>query len=209
MSYEVSYEKLQKSLSIFADQMKQLETSREKLIKETREVISICSKSIILLHSNKTDEARSLLNTASSLIENLKEYVISDLDRYLWPAEQEFVEAIILKEIKERQPFFSSHEDLNVSLHAYVTGLLDCIGEIKRMIYDSLRKNDLDLSLSLFKIMESIYDMIYPFSFYDNIISGIRKKLDISKRIIDDVRITITEEYRRKEFLSHLDHDHS
>jgi translin len=43
--------------------------------------------------------------------------------------------------------------------------------------------------------------MIYPFSSYDNIIPGIRKKLDVSKRIIDDVRITITEEYRRVSFL--------
>jgi translin len=119
----------------------------------------------------------------------------------LWPAEQEYVEGFILKEIIEKKPFLSDHETLNVSLNAYVTGLLDCIGEIKRMIYDYLRKNDFDFSISLFEIMQSVYNMIYPFSSYDNIIPGIRKKLDVSKRIIDDVRITITEEYRRVSFL--------
>src|SRR3954453_2592060 len=98
MSYSVSFENVQKSLSIFSDQMKQLEISRETLIKETREVISLCSKAIILLHSNKTTEAETLLDKSSLLIKNLRNHVIFDLERYLWPAEQEYVEALILKE---------------------------------------------------------------------------------------------------------------
>ena len=174
-----------------------MEINRETLIKETREVISLCSKSIILLHSNKILEAGTLLDKSSLLIKNLKDHVIFDLDRYLWPAEQEYVEAFILKEIVDRKPILSSYDSMNVSLNAYVTGLLDCIGEIKRMIYDCLRKNNIDFSSSLFEIMQSIYDLIYPFSIYDNIVPGIRKKLDVSKRIIEDVRVTMTEEYQR------------
>ena len=143
-----------------------------------------------------------MLDKSSLLIKKLKDHVIFDLDRYLWPAEQEYVEAFILKEIVDRKPVLSSYDLMNVSLNAYVTGLLDCIGEIKRMIYDCLRKNNIDFSSSLFEIMQSIYDLIYPFSIYDNIVSGIRKKLDVSKRIIEDVRITMTEEYQRIAFLN-------
>lgn len=202
MSYSVSFDNVQESLNLFSNQMKQLEINRETLIKETREVISLCSKAIILLHSNKILEAGTLLDKSSLLLEKLKDHVIFDLDRYLWPAEQEYVEAFILKEIVDRKPILSSHDSMNVSLNAYVTGLLDCIGEIKRMIYDCLRKNNIDFSSSLFEIMQSIYDLIYPFSIYDNIVSGIRKKLDVSKRIIEDVRITMTEEYQRTAFLN-------
>jgi translin len=202
MSYSVSFDNIQDSLNLFSNQMKKLEINRETLIKETREVISLCSKSIILLHSNKILEAGTLLEKSSLLIKNLKDHVIFDLDRYLWPAEQEYVEAFILKEIVDRKPILSSYDAMNVSLNAYVTGLLDCIGEIKRMIYDCLRKNNIDYSSSLFEIMQSIYDLIYPFSIYDNIVPGIRKKLDVSKRIIEDVRVTMTEEYRRTAFLN-------
>jgi len=201
MSYSINFGNVQTSLNIFSDKMKQIEKIRETLIKESREINSLCSKAIILLHSSKISEAEALLNKSSLLIKNLKNHAVFDLDRYLWPAEQEYVEGFILKEIIEKKPSLSDHETLNVSLNAYVTGLLDCIGEIKRMIYDYLRKNDFEFSISLFEIMQSIYNLIYPFSFYDNIILGIRKKLDISKRIIDDVRITITEEYRRISFL--------
>lgn len=201
MALDVNYSRMQDSLNEFSTHLKQIESSREKLIKENREIIAYCSKAIILLHSNNINDATNLINNAFNLIKDLREFVISDLDRYLWPAEQEYVEASILKEIVEKKPIISNHLDLDVSLNAYLTGLLDCIGEIKRMIYDNLRRNDFDTSLSLFTIMQSFYDYIYPFSFYDNIIPGVRKKLDVGKRIIEDVRITMTEEHRRQDFL--------
>ena len=89
MSYSVSFNDVEKSLGIFSHQMKQLEISRETLIKETREVISLCSKAIILLQRNKIPEADTLVDKSSSLIKNLKNEVILDLDRYLWPDEPE------------------------------------------------------------------------------------------------------------------------
>jgi translin len=202
MSVETDFSKMESSLNEFSIHLKQVESSREKLIKENREIISFCSKAIILLHSNNLKDATDMISRALDLIRDLRKFVISDLDRYLWPAEQEYVEACILKEIVEKKPSISSHIDLDVSLNAYIMGLLDCIGEIKRMIYDNLRRNDFETSLSLFAIMQSFYDSIYPFSFYDNILSGVRKKLDVGKRIIEDVRITITEEQRRKDFLN-------
>jgi translin len=202
MDYSVSFENVQNSLNGLSSQMKELEQRREALIKETREVISLCSKAIILLHGDKVKDSETLLNSASSSIKKLKDYVICDLDRYLWPAEQEYVEAYVLKEIVERKSSLSGHDELNVSLNAYVTGLLDCTGEIKRMIYDNLRKNNHGYSLSLFEIMQSIYNLVYPFSVYDNLIPGIRKKLDVSKRMMEDVRITMTEEYQRTMFLN-------
>ena len=202
MSYKVNFNDVQTSLNEFSERMTQLESNREALIKETREVNLLCSKAIILLHQNKLAEAETLLEKSSILINNLKTHVIFDLERYLWPAEQEYVEASILKEIVQKKSNISNHYTLNVSLNAYVTGLLDCIGEIKRMIYDCLRKNEFDFSISLFEIMQYIYSLIYPFSAYDNVLPGIRKKSDVSKRLIDDVRITITEEYRRSLFLN-------
>jgi translin len=50
----------------------------------------------------------------------------------------------------------------------------------------------------LFAIMEEIYNAIYPFAVYDNIVSGLRKKLDVARRLIEDIRATVTEESRRK-----------
>jgi translin len=50
----------------------------------------------------------------------------------------------------------------------------------------------------LFAIMEEIYNAIYPFAVYDNIVSGLRKKLDVARMLIEDIRAVVTEEKRRK-----------
>ena len=39
---------------------------------------------------------------------------------------------------------------------------------------------------------------IYPFAVYDNIVYGLRKKLDVARMLIEDIRATMTEEKRRK-----------
>jgi translin len=49
----------------------------------------------------------------------------------------------------------------------------------------------------LFATMEEIYNAIYPFAVYDNIVSGLRKKLDVARMLIEDIRATVTEENRR------------
>lgn len=205
MTDEGMYSRLQISLNEFTNHLVQIESSRDTLLKENRDIIASCSKAIILLHSNKITQASEILKHTLTSLQSLKKLVISDLDRYIWPAEQEYVEAVILLEIMEKKEFLSNNTDLQVSHNAYLTGLLDCIGEIKRMIYDKLRINDFETCVSLFDIMQSIFDYAYPFAIYDNIVPGVRKKLDVSKRIIEDVRITITEEIRRKDFLKRLE----
>jgi translin len=50
----------------------------------------------------------------------------------------------------------------------------------------------------LFATMEEIYNAIYPFAVYDNIVPGLRRKLDVARMLIEDIRATVTEESRRK-----------
>jgi translin len=45
--------------------------------------------------------------------------------------------------------------------------------------------------------MDKIYGIIYPLAVYDNLMPGLRKKLDVSRILIENVRAIITEEQRR------------
>ena len=47
--------------------------------------------------------------------------------------------------------------------------------------------------------------MVYPFSVYDNLIPGLRRKLDVSKMLIEDIRAVITEETRRAIMIDAVD----
>jgi translin len=72
------------------------------------------------------------------------------------------------------------------------------VGEIKRLVYDSMRADNGRSAESLFAVMEEIYGAVYPFAVYDNVVSGLRKKLDVARMLIEDVRAAVTEESRRK-----------
>jgi translin len=91
-----------------------------------------------------------------------------------------------------------SMRELDVTGESYLTGLLDCVGEIKRLVYDRMRSGKGKDAEKLFATMEEIYNAIYPFAVYDNIVSGLRRKLDVARMLIEDIRATVTEESRRK-----------
>jgi translin len=128
-----------------------------------------------------------------------------DLQKYLYIAEQEFVEAFCLFSISENS-VIPSMKALEVSDVSYVMGLLDCIGEIKRMIIDKIRAEGTSNVNDLFELMDKIYGTIYPLAVYDNLMPGLRKKLDVSRILIENVRAIITEEQRRTKMIEMLEH---
>lgn len=89
-------------------------------------------------------------------------------------AEQELVEAYALRSVMDGSTI-PSMDDLQVSGPAYLTGLLDCVGEIKRLVYDRMRAGKGQSAESLFAVMEEVYGAVYPFAVYDNVVAGLRK----------------------------------
>ena len=192
----MSFTNVHSSLEEIYRELRNIEERREILIKNTRDMVMLCSKSIIALHNNEMDNACIKISQAKLMLDKFKEYAKTDLQKYIAVAEQEFVEAYVLKSIVEESSLPSKTE-LNVSGSSYLTGLLDCIGEVKRMVYDRMRAGEAEDATKLFAIMQDLYSIVYPFAVYDNLIPGLRRKLDVSKMLIEDIRAVITEETRR------------
>ena len=200
-------EKIKISLQSINNELQSIENRREHLIKESRGVVILCSQSIISLHQGHIQESQLKLDKAKDLYSSLKILAQGDLLRYLSMSEQELVESILLMSIVKNETL-PGLDEIGVSSQAYLFGILDCIGEIKRMVYDMVRLGRYEQAETLFAVMQEIYSNIYPFSIYDNIVSGIRKKLDICKILIENTRELITEESRRSiliESLKNLD----
>ncbi len=195
--------KVQASLDELQEQLKSIEERREKLITGTRKIVILCGKSIVAMHRNEIDEGREKIEEARLLLNEFRPYAKTDLQRYMADAEQEFVEASMLKSICEGTPL-PLREDLNVSGPSYITGILDSIGEIKRLVYDRMRTSQTPDVMRLFGLMQELYNAVYPFGVYDNLIPGLRRKLDISKMITEDIRAPVTEHSRRELMINAL-----
>jgi translin len=191
---------LESSLSLASKKLDAVSARREKLIKESRDIISLSSKAIVCVHTLDTDSARKLCTQARKQLVALRKVAGADLTKYILVPEQEYVECSTILSVTEKK-LIPSMQDLGVSTESYVLGLLDTVGELKRSVYDKIRQDNLNEAESLFETMEELYVSISPFAVYDNIIRGLRRKLDVSRVLIEDTREAITEEVRRKEFI--------
>ena len=176
--------------------LKDIEERRNTIIKGTRDATIMCSKAIVAIHSHRKNESMEYIEKARKLLKQFRDLGKDDLQKYLNMAEQEYVEAYCLFSITENS-ILPSMKSLEVSGISYIMGLLDCIGEIKRMIIDKIRSEGTSSINSLFELMDKIYGIIYPLAVYDNLMPGLRKKLDVSRLLIENIRAIITEEKRR------------
>ena len=191
------------SLPIISKELEKTNSSREFLIKNNREVIINCSQAIIAIHKNDLNSAKLKIKKAKMLLAKLKQKTACGLDRYLLTPEQELVEAIALLSIIEGKQI-PTYKSIKVSGESYILGLLDCIGELKRQIIDQIRIGNSKNAENLFEIMENLYLMLYPFATYDKIVKESRRKLDVNRILVEETRLVLTEEIRRREFIKNI-----
>ncbi len=191
------------SLSKIAKDLESVQDAREFLLKNTREIIILCSKSIIAVHKGDLTVGKNNLKQAEILLKKYKKKATGGLERYLITPEQEFVEAACLIAIVEKKEI-PSDEKLAVMPESYVLGLLDCVGELKRQVFDKIRTDEIDEATRIFEVMENLYLQLYTFSMYDKVVKEARRKIDVNRILVDDVRSVITEEKRRTELIKIL-----
>lgn len=191
------------SLNKIAKSLGQVQDAREFLLKNTREIIVLCSRSIIAVHKGDMKTGKSNLKQAETLLKKYKKKATGDLRRYITTPEQEFVESAALIAIVEKKEI-PTDKKLAVMPDSYVLGLLDCVGELKRMVFDKIRIGQIDEATRIFDVMENLYLNLYTFSMYDKVVKEARRKIDVNRILVDDVRSAITEEKRRSDLIKTL-----
>ena len=191
------------SLIKIAKELETVQDAREFLLKNTREIIILCSKSIIAVHKGDLTTGKNNLKQAEVLLKKYKKKATGGLRRYLITPEQEFVEAACLIAIVEKKEI-PTDKKLAVMPESYVLGLLDCVGELKRQVFDKIRIDEIDEATRIFEVMENLYLQLYTFSMYDKVVKEARRKIDVNRILVDDVRSVITEEKRRTELIKIL-----
>lgn len=192
----MSLKNVKSSLFKISKSLNDMQNSREYMIRNTREVILLCSQSIISVHRLDIGIGRKKAEHAKKLLDEIRKKSKSDLHRYIITAEQELVEAFAFISVVEKSNIPTA-ESLGVRGESYILGLLDCIGELKRLVYDSIRVGKVNDAKKFFEIMENLYLFLYPFATYDKIINESRRKLDVNRILIEDARAAVTEEIRR------------
>jgi translin len=197
----MSLRDVKSSLGSISKSLSASQDSREYLIKNTREVVILCSQAIINIHKGDRKLAKLKIKKAQTLLKVYRKKADGEFQRYLLTPEQELVEANALLAVVEKK-IIPNHKTMSVSDESYVLGLLDCIGELKRQVFDKIRVGDSKEAVRIFEIMENLYLYLYPFATYDKIVKEARRKLDVNRVLVEDVRAALTEEIRRADLIN-------
>ncbi|MEK6979446.1 MAG: hypothetical protein AABW86_04445 [Candidatus Micrarchaeota archaeon] len=162
------------------------EEKLDKVMIKSREIVRLCSNAIKAIHSKEFDAAKKLLKEADSEVSAIKKFE-DEFPGHVNHIMQEYVEArIVFSAVEDGK--IPSFKDLDAPMEAYLTGLLDATGELKREMYESLRRKDRKGAESYFKMMEDIYDALLPLRFSNAVLPEFRRKQDVARIQLEQAR---------------------
>lgn len=170
------------------DSLEEKDTVREIAIKSSRAIIRMSSGVVHGMHkgvdgepllSEAIDEALKLKSILSEHIDIWHSGIVQD-------ALQEVAEAAILNAIVKGQEL-PDPEHLGMPGTAYLMGMADTIGELRRFSLEALRRGDTPAAERYLDTMEEMFLVIMGFDYPDAIVS-IRRKQDIARSVLEKTR---------------------
>lgn len=161
--------------------LEELEKVREELLRISRELRILASKTIVAIHSNETELAEENISKGRELLERLRDFQkYPEIFSLCLDATQEFAEAVFFAKAVKGEFDFSL--DFEIPHSAFVTGLADTIGELRRYALSKMIANELGRAEDVLKLMERIYCELISFaSFPDKLVPNLRQKLDVAR----------------------------
>jgi translin len=183
--------------------------AREKALHLCREIIRYSANVIRTVHRREYAESKKVLASASDLVKKLNEEIIEncpDLKSagFVHDSQKEFVEACITFSIITSEPL-PDPKRLMVAYPAYLNGLGEATGELRRYVLDSLRRNDFSRCEELLSVMDDIYTVLVTIDFPDAITYGLRRTTDSVRGILEKTRGDLTIALRQKELEKKID----
>ncbi|MCD6461638.1 MAG: translin family protein [Thermoplasmata archaeon] len=181
-------ENLDEIADMIEAELNEKDTLREIALKSARAIIRLSGAAVRSMH--KGEDPSVLLDEARDEASRLRGLLLDHPDLYsagfVEDAMQEFTEAVVLRHIVENRELPTPSE-IDVSSTAYLLGLGDVVGELRRSALDCLRQGDLGTAMLRLEQMEAIHDTLMRFD-YPSALVAVRRKQDISRTLIEKTR---------------------
>ncbi|HEX6511035.1 MAG TPA: haloacid dehalogenase, partial [Chloroflexota bacterium] len=117
---------------------------------------------------------------------------------FIHDCQKEFAEANITLALLSDRPL-PSPADLKVLLPAYLNGLAEAVGEVRRHILDLVRQGALERCEPLLRRMDDIYSLLVTIDYPDAITGGLRRSTDVARNILEKTRGDLTVAIRQQD----------
>jgi translin len=181
--------------------------ARERALARSREVIRSSANTIRAVHRHEFERARNLLAEARQALDQ----AVASVGRYgdvrhagfIHDAQKEYAEAATVLAVLSGQPL-PGPDEIGVEWPAYLNGLGEAVGELRRFLLDGLRRNDLVAGEGLLQAMDDVYDVLVTMDYPDAITGGLRRTTDVTRGILEKTRGDLTVAMRQAELEGQL-----
>jgi translin len=183
------------------EQLSNRNRDREEGLSVSREVIRLSANAIRAVHRSDYDEASRLISSASDRLQ-AAEHIRSDSPLiynagFLNDARKEFTEANITLAVISGNDIPTA-EELGIDPPAYLNGMAEVIGELRRYILDGLRKDSVGRCEELMEVMDEIYGVLVTVDFPEAVTGGLRHTTDAMRAVLERTRGDLTIALRQR-----------
>lgn len=182
--------------------------AREQSLQRCRTVVRHSANAIRSAHRGEIDAARGLLDGCRRLLDEVDGLLREHPDVYhagfVHDAQKEFVEAESFLALV-RGDALPGPEALRVNIPAYLNGLGECVGELRRYILDLLRRGQHEPCEGLLASMDEIYAALVTLDYPEAITGGLRHTADSVRGILERTRGDLTLASRQQALADRLD----
>lgn len=192
---ELIAEKARKTLSA-------TDTARERALQLSREALRHSTDAIRAVHRSEYEAAKNLLASARLLLgeldKTLSEHQALLHAGFVYNAQKEYAEGCITMAViaEDSMP---GPDELGVSYAAYLNGLGEAVGELRRHLLDITRKGEISRCEELLATMDDIYGVLVTMDFPDAITGGLRRTTDAVRGILERTRGDLTLSFRQRD----------
>jgi translin len=166
--------------------------AREAALGRCREATRHSANAIRAVHRGEHDTAEALCDRAGALLREAKQALQGHADilyaGFVHDAEKEYAEARATLAIISGRRDLPSPEDLEVELPAYLNGLGEAVGELRRHLLDRLRQGDVERCEDCLAAMDEIFAVLVSYDYPEAMTGGLRRTADSVRGILERTR---------------------
>jgi len=176
--------------------------AREQSLSLSREVIRNSANAIRAVHRQEYEEALSLMEETARILVRINEVLAEHPDVYwagfVHDAQKEYAESRITYALITHTAL-PDPDDLGVNYSAYLNGMGEAVGEMRRHILDQIRTKGAVLSEDILLAMDDIYYLLVSMDYPAAISGGLRRTADVTRSIIERTRGDLTTALRSQQ----------
>ncbi len=175
---------------------------REDALSVARRLTRTCADAIRAVHRGENALAEAKLAQAKQMADSMRSELLPSFAElyyagYTQDALKEFAEASAVYALINSGEL-PSPEELGIPVSAYIRGLAEAIGELRRKILDLLRHGHSPEVERLLADMDEIYSLLVTVDYPDAVTMGLRRLTDIARSLLERTRGDVTLSLRQE-----------